>query len=187
MQFQLKFECCRLWTCGDVWRHFLLFEIHFTMKWTVVLYLLAPISPSTQYWVLTLNYRVQKCSQSAFWVWQLFFSVLAGWIWVTWKHYHDALGQIAEDSRLQFKVLSADDGVGHAELEEERLEHFEDFTWSQTKTLRGQTESLCLPSGDGVWDLVLHIHSSRLSEIENTHKQTKDKFRLWFAWGFSKI
>lgn len=131
--------------------------------------------------------RIFMAPDLHFWVWQLFFSVLAGWIWVTWKHYHDALGQIAEDSRLQFKVLSADDGVGHVELEEEWLEHFEDFTWSQTKTLRGQTESLCLPSGDGVWDLVLHVHSSRLSELESTHKQTKDKFRLWFAWGFSEI
>lgn len=84
------------------------------------------------------------------------------------KHYHDAAGQVVEGGCLQMKVLPPDDGVRHAELEEEGLEDGDLFTWSQAKTVRGQTESLRLPGGDGVWDCVFHILSSRLSGSTNT-------------------
>ncbi len=79
--------------------------------------------------------------------------------------YHDAAGQIVEDGGLQFKVLPPDDGVRQAELEEEGLEDVDLLTRSQAKTLRGQTESLRLPGGDGVWDSEGHILPSRLSGL----------------------
>lgn len=84
--------------------------------------------------------------------------------------YHDAAGQVVKDSRPQFKVLPPDDGVGHGEFKEERLEDFHFFTRSQTKTLRGQTESLRLPGGDGVWDSQGHAPFSIVSEAADTHK-----------------
>lgn len=58
-------------------------------------------------------------------------------------------------------MLPSDDGVRQAELEEERLEDSEVFTRSQAKTLRGQTERLRLPGGDGVGDGEGHILRSR--------------------------
>ena len=87
-------------------------------------------------------------------------------------NYHDAAGQVVEDGCLQFKVLPPDDGVGQAELEEEGLEDGELFTRSQTKTLRGQTESLRLPGGDGVWDSEGNILCSRLSGSSDTQRHT---------------
>jgi len=68
-------------------------------------------------------------------------------------------------------VLPSDDGVGQAELEEEGLEDRDLFTRSQAKTLRGQTERLRLPGGDGVWDCDGHILRSRLSGSAEAHKQ----------------
>lgn len=68
------------------------------------------------------------------------------------NHYHDAVGQVVEDCCLQFKVFPPDDGVGQAEFKEEGLEDLDFITRSQAKTRRGQTESLRLPGGDGVWD-----------------------------------
>ena len=67
-------------------------------------------------------------------------------------------------------MLPSDDGVGQAELKEEGLEDGELFTRSQAKTLRGQTESLRLPGGDGVWDSEGHIFHSRLSGSRHTHR-----------------
>ena len=61
-------------------------------------------------------------------------------------------------------MLPADDGVWQAELEEEGLEDGDLFMRSQAETLRGQTEGLRLPSGDGVWGSEGHICCSRLSE-----------------------
>lgn len=85
-------------------------------------------------------------------------------------HYHDTTGQVVEDGCLQFKVLPTDDGVGQGELQEEWLEDLDFFTRSQTKTLRGQTESLCLPGSDGVWDSERHVLFSRLSASIQRHK-----------------
>lgn len=82
--------------------------------------------------------------------------------------YHDAAGLVVVDGCLQFEVLPPDDGVGHGELEEERLEDGDLLTRSQAKTLRGQTESLRLPGGDGVWDSEGHIRCSRLSGSADT-------------------
>ena len=84
--------------------------------------------------------------------------------------YHDAAGQVVEDGCLEFKVLPPNDGIRQTQLKEKGLEHFDLFTRSQAKTLRGQTESLCLPSGDCVWDSEGHVLRSRLSGWENTHK-----------------
>ena len=77
--------------------------------------------------------------------------------------YHDAARQVVEGGCLQFKVLPPDDGIGQTELEEEGLEDLELFTRSQAKTMRGKTESLRLPGGDGVWDSDGNILRSRLS------------------------
>lgn len=66
-------------------------------------------------------------------------------------------------------MLPTDDGVGKAELKEERLEDVDLFARSQAKTQRGQTESLCLPCGNGVWDSEGHILRSRPSESADTH------------------
>ena len=60
-------------------------------------------------------------------------------------------------------MLPPDDGIRQAQLKEKGLEDFDLFTRRQTKTLRGQTESLCLPSGDCVWDSEGHVLCSRLS------------------------
>lgn len=91
--------------------------------------------------------------------------------------YHDAAGQVVVDGCLQFKVLPPDDGVGHGELEEERLEDGDLLTRSQAKTLRGQTESLRLPGGDGVWDSEGQIRCSRLSgSADRQHINTYCEF-----------
>ena len=64
--------------------------------------------------------------------------------------YHNALGEIVEDSGLQLKLLSPDDGVGQRELQEEGLEDTKLSRRSHSQTSRGQTESVHLPSGDSV-------------------------------------
>lgn len=92
--------------------------------------------------------------------------------------YHDAAGQVVEDGRLQFKVFPPDDGVGQTELQEEGLEDGDLFTGGQAESLRGQTEGLRLPGGDGVWDGEGHILRSRVSDTadhtfdELQHDQT---------------
>ena len=60
-------------------------------------------------------------------------------------------------------MLPPDDGVGQAELQEEGLEDREVFTRRQAETLRGQTERLRLPGGDGVRDSEGHILRSKPS------------------------
>lgn len=92
------------------------------------------------------------------------------------KHYHDAFFQVVEDGCLQFKVLPADDGVRQAEFKEEGLEDCDLFARSQAKTLRGQTERLCLPGGDGVWGSVRLIHLSRLSGSTHAHSISWKKY-----------
>lgn len=71
-------------------------------------------------------------------------------------------------------MLPSDDGVGQGELEEEGLEDGDLFTRSQAKTLRGQTESLRLPGGDGVRDSEGHVRLSRLSGSTDTHRYCED-------------
>lgn len=87
-------------------------------------------------------------------------------------HYHDTTGQVVEGGRFQFKVLPPDDGVGQSELKEEGLEDPDFFTWCQTKSLLGQTESLRLPGGDGVWYSEGHVLCSSLSGSTDTQRHT---------------
>ena len=65
-------------------------------------------------------------------------------------------------------MLPPDDGVGQAELQEEGLEDREVFTRRQAETLRGQTERLRLPGGDGVRDSEGHILRSKPSGSADT-------------------
>lgn len=71
--------------------------------------------------------------------------------------YHDALGQVVEHSGLQLKVLSTDDGIRQGEFREEGLENCKFHRRSQTEAAKGQAECICLPGGDGVWNLKGHI------------------------------
>lgn len=64
--------------------------------------------------------------------------------------HHHAAGLVVEDGGLQLKLLAAHNGVRQGELQEEGLEHSDLLPGSQAKALRGQTESLRLPGGDGV-------------------------------------
>lgn len=92
--------------------------------------------------------------------------------------YHHATGLVVEDGCLQFKLLAADNGVRQAELQEEGLEHSDLLPGSQAKTLRGHTESLCLPSGDGVRDGEGHI---RLSGLSGGSKGSRTQIQLTFT------
>jgi len=92
--------------------------------------------------------------------------------------YHDAAAQVVEDGRLQFEVLPPDDGVGQGELQEEGLEDGDLLTGGQAETMGGQTESLRLPGGDGVWDGEGHVLHSGVSET--TDRRSRHDVARWF-------
>ena len=73
-------------------------------------------------------------------------------------------------------MLPADDGVRQAEFKEEGLEDCDFFARSQAKALRGQTERLRLPGGDGVWGSVRLNHLSRLSGSTQAHLISWEKY-----------
>ncbi len=90
------------------------------------------------------------------------------WLYKTLKSYHDALGQIVEDSGLQLKDLPTDDGVRQRELQEEGLENCELSRRSQTQTFGGQTEGLRLPRGDGVRNRDRNLSWSRVPVVQHS-------------------
>ena len=69
--------------------------------------------------------------------------------------YHDALGEVVEDSGPEDEHLATDDAVGQGEAEEERLEGSEGSVGGQTQTHRGRTEGPGSPLRDGVRNRLL--------------------------------
>lgn len=77
--------------------------------------------------------------------------------------YHNAFGEIVEDSGFECEHLPSDDRVGQGETDKKRLERSQASVGRHAEAHRGDTEGSSCPLCDGVRDRLLYIHCTTVS------------------------